>query len=70
MTNEYIHTRLEIVGPEYSNSMFGGIDFFKNLENNCLCMDKSYHTYFSGTGKIIVMKLDIFLTKYYYFVFR
>ena len=35
--------------------MFGGSDIFKKLANRCLEMDKSFHAYFSGTGKIFVM---------------
>ena len=55
VTTNYIHPRLDIFGPEYRNIMFGGSDQFKKLTNKCLYIDKTCHTYFSGTGKIFVI---------------
>ena len=46
VTTDYIHPRIDIFGPEYSNFMFGGADIFKNLENKCIDMDKACHNYF------------------------
>ena len=62
MKTDYIHPRLDIVGPEYSNFIFGGSDRFKKLANKCLDVDKSCSTYFSGTGKILVMNCYGFKT--------
>ena len=55
MTTDYIYPILDIVGPEYSYIMSGGTYLFKKLVNKCLDMDKAFHTYFSGIGKIFVM---------------
>ena len=41
MKNDYIHPRLDIVGPEYENTMFFGAYQFKKLSNKCLDMDKA-----------------------------
>ena len=55
MTTDYINPRLEIVGPEYRGFIFGVADRFKNFAGKCLDMDKACNTYFSGTGKILVI---------------
>ena len=57
VTTDYINPRLEIVGPEYRNTMFIEADRFKKLANYCLDMDKACRNYFSGRGKIFFMKL-------------
>ena len=71
MTNDYIHPRFDIVGPEYSNFIFGGAYIFQNIANNCIDMDKTCHTYLSRTGKIFVMNcygLLILFISYIHFV--
>ena len=50
--------------------MFGGADRYKKLAWKCVDMDKAFHTYFSGTGKIFVMnsyKFSNFIYKLHIF---
>ena len=51
MTTDYIHPRLDIVGPKYRNVIFGGADIYENLSNKCLDIDKAFHAYFLVAGK-------------------
>ena len=42
----YIHPRLDISGPGYSNVMFGKGNPYRILSNKCLDMEKSCRTCF------------------------
>ena len=62
-----IHPIIENFGPEYSNFMFGGEDRFKKLVNNCLDMNKAYHTYFQDQVRYELLRISNFIHKLYKF---
>ena len=54
MKNDYLITRVKIVGPEFRLCMFGAANIYKKLTRKCVYMDNICHAYFQGTGKISV----------------
>ena len=55
LKTNYIIPRVDIVGPESREFIFGVQDRYKMVAWKCVDMDKAYHTYFSVTGKIFIL---------------